>query len=135
MGPVNTKMHRGRGDALQAISKIVNEFTSRENLAILRQKYELLTGEERDDLKGLLEDADIEELLEDEHELSIYLTDFVEYQQQRLLQKIFAFMDAHPRFLPGDESQPVRQEESKEAGALGDVIMKAEGVQFAGRWT
>ena len=102
MGPVNTKMHRGRGDALQAISKIVNEFTSRENLAILRQKYELLTGEERDDLKGLLEDADIEELLEDEHELSIYLTDFVEYQQQRLLQKIFAFMDAHPRFLPGD---------------------------------
>ena len=136
MGPVNTKMHRGRGDALQAISKIVSEFTCGENLAILRQKYELLAEEEQEDLKGLLEDADLEELLEDEHELSIYLTDFVDYQQQLLLQKIFAFMDAHPRFLPGDESQPVLQEESKEAGALkGDVIMKAEGVQFTVRWT
>ena len=44
-------------------------------------------------------------------------------------------MDAHPRFLEGDESQPVVQEESKEADAMGDVVMKDEGLQFAGRWT
>ena len=63
------------------------------------------------------------------------MTDFVEYQQQLILQKIFAFMDAHPRFLEGDESQPVVQEESKEADAMGDVVMKDEGLQFAVRWT
>ena len=63
------------------------------------------------------------------------MTDFVEYQQQLILQKIFAFMDAHPRFYESDESQPVVQEESKEADAMGDVVMKNEGLQFAGRWT
>ena len=104
MGPANTKISKGRGDATAAINQIVKAFTTKDNIAILKRKWELLDEEEKKEVAELLDDADIGELLDDESSIHLFLTDYVEGQQERMFQRLFAFMDAHPLFLEEDQS-------------------------------
>ena len=46
MGPANTKLCKGRGDASKATKKIAEYFEKKERVLILLEKYELLTEEE-----------------------------------------------------------------------------------------
>ena len=92
-------------------------FTKPDNIEILRRKWELLDEEERKEVAELLDGADIEELLGDESGIHLFLTDYVEAQQERMFQRLFAFMDAHPLFLEDDQSQPAGQAQMLEADA------------------
>ena len=84
MGPANTKISKGRGDATAAINQVVKAFTNRDNILILGRKWELLDEEEKKEVAQLLDDADIDELLSDETAIHLFLTDYVEAQQERM---------------------------------------------------
>ena len=79
-------------------------FTKKENIEILKKKWELLDAEEKKEVASLLDDADIDEMLDDESNIHLFLTDYVEAQQERMFARLFAFMDAHPLFLEDDQS-------------------------------
>ena len=80
MGPANTKLCKGRGDATKATKKIGDSFENKETVLTLLEKYELLTEEEQQELSDILKGEDVEELLMDRGSLSMFLMDLSDYQ-------------------------------------------------------
>ena len=72
-----------------------------DNLEVLTQKYARLDEQEKKELREILFGEDPEELLEDDSNVHMFLSDIGEHAQVGLFENIFAFMDAHP-MLPTD---------------------------------
>ena len=82
-----------------------------DNLEVLTQKYARLDEQEKKELREILFGEDPEELLEDDSNVHMFLSDIGEHAQVGLFENIFAFMDAHP-MLPTDlDSKDVEVEE------------------------
>ena len=104
MGPVNTKMVKGRGDASRAFEKLKTEFCSNESLDKLLCKFKMLTNEEKEEISIILGKKDVEALLMEKDRMDFFLMKLGDYRVQSLFEEVFAFMDAHPRYLDNDES-------------------------------
>ena len=82
MGPVNTKMVKGRGDASLAIEKLRTEFCSNESLDKLLCKFKMLTDEEKEELSIILGKKDVEALLMDKDRMDMLLMKLGDYRMQ-----------------------------------------------------
>ena len=76
MGPVNTKIYKGRGDATLALKKASEALCERSNINTLMLKMDLLTEEEISELSEILNGADVLDLLIDRMELDLFLTEY-----------------------------------------------------------
>ena len=78
MGPVNTKIQKGRGDATIALKNAGEALREQQNIFVLSKKLDLLSEQEVQELTEILDGADVNELLFDRSEIELFLTDYEE---------------------------------------------------------
>ena len=83
-------------------------------LPTLSEKQKFLEKADKEELQQLLDGEDPTELCENKGIARMFLTDYDEAGKKELLDKIFAFMDAHPIYLKKAAEIALQEENIKE---------------------